>query len=39
VGDFAAPMTGRPTPDTSFVVHDLRQNEYLVWSKPNSFWS
>lgn len=38
VGDLAAPMKNPPTTDTSFIVHDVRTSEYVVWSKPDSTW-
>jgi hypothetical protein len=38
-GDLAAPMTGRPTADTSFRVAQFKVPEYLVWTKPDSSWA
>jgi hypothetical protein len=39
VGDVAAPMTSRATPQTSFVVAAVRPPEHLVWAKPDSTWA
>jgi hypothetical protein len=39
IGDVAAPMANPPTPDTSFVVTELRPAASMVWLKPDSSWS
>ena len=38
-GDVAAPMTRPAIVETSFVFGPMVENEYMVWSKPNSTWS
>ena len=39
VGDVVAPMANPPTPDTSFVISELRPEASMVWMKPDSTWS
>lgn len=38
-GDIAAPMTRPATVDTAFVFGPVVENEYMIWSKPNSTWA
>ena len=38
-GDVAAPMTRPATVETAFVFGPMVENEYMVWSKPNSTWA
>lgn len=39
VGDLAAPMTGHPTPQTSFRIAMAERVVQLVWAKPDSTWA
>lgn len=39
VGDLAAPMTGHPTPQTSFRIAIAEPGARLVWAKPDSTWA